>query len=461
MTTRQHHSLDAEASVLGGILNDAIFKRGVLKRLDALEVDDFVSPKHQAVFMAIRNLEMAGTPIDAMTVGAELERIGRDTAVGGFPFLADLTLRVPSQENVEHYAAVLVRLRLSREVLKAASEIIAVMQSPDNAGDDEYEGEGAVQWATARVQKINTRTAASAITIGAAVKQRFVELERIAEERATGKRTLTGYTTGIERLDAEIGGVQPGIVSIVAARPGMGKSSAGLAIADANSAAHTGVHVFSLEDTRASYADRTVSRESGVPAEKLRRCDLNRSEMGDVGNAGSRLWLRRGWLLDDRSGLTATEIVRSVRREAEKNGTKVVIVDYLQLVRKVDARQSTHEHLAECVTTFADAAKNDQMAYVVMSQLNRGVEQRSDKRPQLADLRESGAIEERAKLVVFLYRGFYYGPEPVKGIDYDQGNAPPSPHDFEHTVQLLIAKNSNGPTGRVFARWDGPTTRVW
>jgi replicative DNA helicase len=273
---------------------------------------------------------------------------------------------------------------------------------------------------------------------------------------------MTGYPTGVASLDETIGGWQAGIVSIVAARPGMGKSSLGLSTADAGSAAGFGVHLFSLEDTKEAYADRTMSRTSGVPAETMRNAQLNRGQCEDILRAHAKLRGRR-WLVDGRSGLRADEIVRSVRRHRKGNDTRVVIVDYVQLVRKSNPRQSPHEALTEIITTLADAAKQDQLAYVVMSQLNREIEKRQDKRPQLADLRESGSLEERSKCVVGLYRGAQYG-DPVKGIDWDpnwKGHAyEPDPVEFGGQAQVVVLKNSNGRTGTAWASWHGPTTSL-
>jgi replicative DNA helicase len=241
----------------------------------------------------------------------------------------------------------------------------------------------------------------------------------------------------------------------------MGKSSLGLSIADACSAGGFGVHVFSLEDTEESYSDRVLSRTSDIPAETLRNSDLNVGQCSAVARGSMGLKGRR-WLVDGRSGLTAEEIVRSVRRHKRANATNVVIVDYVQLVKGAP-RLQRHEALTEIVTTLADAAKQDRMAYIVMSQLNRQIEQRQDKRPQLADLRESGSLEERAKCVIGLYRGSYYG-EPTKGVDYHDtwpGHSyPPSGDEWARAAQLCVLKNSNGRTGTVWADWHGQTTRL-
>lgn len=452
MTKRQHHSIEAEQSVLGGVL----FKPEVLRRLDVLEAQDFYNPKHQAVWSAILACSSKGRPIDRTTVLDELDRAGKAQLVGGEAAIAALQYHCPSAENVQHYAKILVRHRTTRDLAIRCQEIVTALESPDNADDPEFEGEGAVQWAMREIGRIKTREKGAELTIGDVVKQRMRDLAQIWQDRENGVETLTGLPTGIADLDEKMGGYQRGIVTVIAGRPAMGKSAVLRSGAEACSAKGIGVHVFSLEDTRDAYADRTIAFESKVPAETMRRAQLNRGEFDQLTHAVARLRQRQGWLVDDRSGLTANEIVRSWRRAADTNtpnGTKLVQVDYLQRIRKRDPRLSTHDHIGECMTELADAAKADNVAVVVGCQLNRGVEQREDKRPMLSDLRESGYTEELSKCVIGCYRGAYYGPHPVKGIDYE--DIPP--RDFESLLLLLVLKNSNGRTGQARGTWHGPT----
>lgn len=442
---------DLEASILGGIL----LKPDVLGELPILEVDDFVDLRHRAVFRAMRNLETAGTPIDVVTLEAEIAKwAGHGDAVG-WAFLGELALKVPTASNVCEYARQVREASLSRRVVAALEDVMRQGQREALRGGE------LLSSALAALSRIDAEQPDGSVPISQLVRRRFAQLDKIAQDRLNGTRTLTGYPTGIAALDETIGGVQPAIVTIVAARPGMGKSSLGLSIADGSSSAGFGTHVFSLEDTEDAYADRTLSRSSQVPAESMRNVSLNRMQMSDITMAAARLKGRR-WLIDSRSGITAEEIVRSVRRHRRSNDTRVVIVDYVQLVKR-PSRMSPHEALTEIITTLADAAKQDQIAYVVMSQLNRDVEKRQDKRPLLSDLRESGSLEERSKCVLGVYRGAAYGP-PVKGIDWHpdwKGRAyEPDADEHEAQVQIGIMKNSNGRTGTVFARWHGPTTRM-
>jgi replicative DNA helicase len=459
-TKRQHFSHEAETAVLGGVALNPAF----LKRLDELEVRDFHHPRHQAVWQAIRACETKGDPIDRVTILNRLGDAGKAEMVGGDGGLAMILFAGPatSIENVQHYAKIMQSHRVVRDLRVVLGECIAALDDTANADDSDFEGAGAVQWVQRQVSQIKPNEADDGtIGIGKLCGQRVKQLEQIAEERATGKRTLTGITSGVTEIDNTIGGVQVGIITIVAARPAMGKSSLLRVITSAASKAGYGSHTFSVEDLRERFADRTISGEANVPAEALRTCNLNRAQMSDIGNALARLYQRQNWLVDDRS-LTALEVVRAYRRHGEENKTKVVAVDYLQRLRKRDYRMSDFEHVSESMDILADAFKQDGVAGVVGSQLNRECEKRDNKRPQLADMRAGGPIEEIAKCIIGMYRGVVYG-DPVEGEDYNTPGAPqgiPSPYDWERQCELILLKNSDGKTGRLFVEFNGETTSI-
>lgn len=449
------NAINATLSLEAGILGAIFLRPDTLVELPRLEVDDFFDLRHRAVFAAMRNLEAANTPIDPVTVEAEVAKWAGHHDSVTMDFLGSLALDVPTVENAMEYARQVREAGLSRRVSLALS---GVLELGKRTGMD---GGELLSSAFAALSGIDQDQPDTAVSVATLAVRRFKQLEQIAGERARGERTMTGFPTGSKALDEKIGGVQAGIVTIVAARPAMGKSSFGLAIADDCSANGFGVHVFSLEDTEDAYADRSLSRTSQVPAEAMRNAELNTKQCGDLAMAMHKLKGRR-WIIDGRSGITADEIVRSVRRHRRANGTNVVIVDYVQLVKK-SRGLSSHDALTEVITILADAAKADKLAYVVMSQLNREVEKRQDKRPQLSDLRESGSLEERSKCVIGLYRGSVYGL-PIKGIDWDHNwhgrDYEPTEDDHAGQVQLCVLKNSNGRTGTVFASWHGATTRL-
>lgn len=437
-----------EASVLGAILVEP----STLAQFPRLEVADFAHAQHREVFSAMRNLEASNVPIDVVTVHARTAADGHEI---DFATLGELAMHVPVVENAIEYVRQIRNAALGRRVRVALSEILE--------RSSEHDGAELLSMTMSAMSKLDEDQPDTTTLVYDLVRKRFKQLEQIAEDKRLGRFTMTGFPTGVSSLDEKLGGWQPGIVSIVAARPAMGKSALGLATADAASAA-AGVHLFSLEDTEDSYADRAISRGSGVPAERLRNAELRVGDYQPIARTHAGLRGRR-WLVDGRSGLDADEIVRSVRRHRKQNGTRVAVIDYVQLVKHPQARprMSTHEALSAIVTAFADAAKQDGVAYVVMSQLNRELERRQDKRPQLSDLRESGSLEERAKCVVGLYRGSVYGP-PVKGVDWDDSwdgrSRPPESDEHAAQIQLCVLKNSNGRTGTIFAQWTGETTRI-
>lgn len=424
----------------------------VLVELDWLETAHFAQSPAIYALQAIRNLEAAKATIDFVTVLSAMQKLGEGAAARAEEYLGDCVRKVPDPSRVHEYAQ---QLRDEAIARKVRLELERVANSPVASGLE------LLSMALASITRLDIGGPDQTPTISDVVKRRLRQLEQIAQDRASGARTMTGYPTGIASLDELLGGFQSKIATIIAARPAMGKSSLGLACADACTAANFGVHLFSLEDTEESYGDRTMSRLSQVPAESLRNVSLSRVEMRDVTNVLPKLAGRR-WLVDSRAGITADEVVRSVRKHRRANDTRVVIVDYIQLLKPARSQQpkSRHEVLTEAITTLADAAKADDLAYVVMSQLNRDVEKRHDKRPQLSDLRESGSLEERSKCVLGVYRGHVYSSTPVRGIDYHEDEQAPNAYEFARQVQLLVLKNNNGRTGEVRATFFGPTTRM-
>lgn len=463
------HNLDVEASILGGVL----LRRECLDLpdVDRLTVEDFYSPKHQAVWMAMQNLKSQLAPIDPVTVEAELARLGKSDAVGGLAFMGELACRVPSPDNVARYARTASDLAIRRAAIVAAGEVVDRLFEADD-DDEDLNGAAAVQYALRRFEAIDQRATSRARTIGDIVVERARQVYQLLGEREAGREVTTGIPTGIGDFDARIGGLPPGILVVIGARPSMGKSSLLLAIADNASAAGHGAHAFLLEDSTDRQADRALSRDSGVPASAIAALDLRRGEMEELGRSMRKLRDRKNWIVEDGADFDVDEVIRLVRSRKRENNTKVVIVDYLQLLRGSPSKRYRAEHrhieLSDICTAFSAAAKADGICYVVASQLNRALESRSNKRPTLADLRESGAIEERARMVIFPFRPSHYGP-PVEGVDYGEGSgfeldgyAPTRPWDDAWTqrMELIVAKNSNGKTGWCPATWHGPTMRV-
>lgn len=458
MTRTLRHHADAEASVLGGI----ILRNDVLVELDTLEIDDFYLHQHKVVFEAMRNLQEAQQPIDVVTLDAEIAKKGKRESIGGIAFLGELALRVPTVDNVIAYARLVKKAAQVRKLTLAASEITERCFDADADGD-ELLGEG-IQL----LSSIDSVRIDSGAPVGEFVKRRIRELEDQWAAQARGEQIWSGAPTGVKALDKRIGGYPFGDVAIICGRPGMGKSALALAAAEATADETFGVHVFAPEGGWRMYADRLIARKSGVGIERLRNGDVSANETGSVSHAMMRYGLRPHWRLDDAGGLTATEIVRSVRKWKRKNKTRLVIVDYLQILKRRDGA-TENEAIEEIINVFGQAAPNDDLAWVLVSQLNRDVEKRPDKRPMAADLRGSGALEQVARVVVSPYRGSFYYDVPKRDIDYectqcsDDARCPhgPDADAYQKQAQVIVIKNNNGQPGRVWCSWRGDTTEIW
>lgn len=392
--------------------------------------EQIFSPRLRDLFATMLELDGEGRlwEDDLVCLHEELERRGKRMLV---PDSVEL-LSVGRPGSLESYEAIVREAYITRQVKLALSEM-----SRAPLRGKELLSESLSALARIHVEQPNDERTARALA-----REQYAEIVAIAEARRRGEVVRTGIPTGFDDLDKLLGGLQRGIVTIAAGRPAMGKSSFAMTCADGASAVGVGAHVFSLEDTRSSYAQRLLSRATGVPVQRMRSVEFNRGDLDRFTSAAHSV-RRENWLVDDRSGITADEIVRSVRRRLVTNGTGLVIVDYLQLVQPAE-RKNRDEQLSEIMRTFSVAAKRDNISYLVLSQLNRDLERRDDKRPMMADLRGSGGIEENAKCIIF----------PFRPSVYDTG----APSDV---VELIVSKNNQGPTGVAEARFDAKTIRMY
>lgn len=422
----------AECAVVGAVLNHPARITG----LD-LEPWHFVSPRWARAWSAIRRLTDLGDHVDETTVARQLELEGVPDMLAD---LASATLHAAA--HVERHAEIIREGYVTRQVVFAAAKVLEAQ----GAG---ISGEQLLSLAFEQLSGITVDQPDAAIPIGDLVTARYRTLLELADARAKGRPAITGVPTGIKALDKLLGGLQRGICTVAAGRPGMGKSALAMTCTANAAAAGLGVHVFSFEDTRDAYTDRTLARECGVSADQMRGGELTAPELGKIAYGVDRVRPLRSWLVDDRSGLTAEEVVRAVRRAMRRNHTQLVVVDYVQLVHGPRGAKK-HEQIAHVMDVFSDAAKRDGLAYLVLAQLNRGCESRENKRPLLSDLKDSGSLEERAKAVVMLYRPSVYR-------EVNSATNQPYP---DSEIELLVRKNNHGRTGKVIGTWDGPTTRI-
>jgi replicative DNA helicase len=435
------HNLDAEASILGGIL----LRNDVLTQLDTLEVEDFYDHKHKVVFQAIRNLEAAARPIDVVTLENEIAKSGKLEAIGGVAFLGELTLRVPTADNVLAYAEIVTDKHQARKLMLAAGEI------SERGYEDGLEVRDYLDDAEAKIFEVTQRRDKTGPEpLKGLVKKVFSSLD----ERFKAEGGITGVPTGFVDLDTKTAGLQPTELVILAARPAMGKTSFAMSVAQnaATVASNSGwpCLVFSLEMSSTQLAERMLCSEARVDSSALRRGQLQRQDMTNLTYAAATL-SRAPILIDDTPALSLRELrarARRFRSNRELFGDKkfgLIVIDYLQLMRGSPqaAKASREQEISEISRGLKALAKELHCPVLALSQLNRSLEQRTDKRPQLSDLRESGAIEQDADVIFFIYRDVIYNKDT----------------DNPHVAEIIIGKNRHGATGTVETHFEGRYTR--
>src|SRR3954463_9492235 len=437
------HNLDAEASILGGIL----LRNEVLTQLDTLEVEDFYDHKHKVVFQAVRNLEASARPIDIVTLENEIAKAGKLEAIGGVAFLGELTLRVPTADNVMAYTEIVTDKHQARKLMLAAGEI------SEKGYEDGLEVRDYLDDAEAKIFEVTQRRDKSGPEpLKGLVKKVFSSLD----ERFKAEGGITGVPTGFNDLDLRTAGLQPTELVILAARPAMGKTSFAMSLAQ-NAA--TGENrwpclVFSLEMSSTQLAERMLCSEARVDSSALRRGQLQRQDMTNLTYAAATL-SKAPILIDDTPALSIREVRARARRfrsdpslfPKDGKGKKfgLILVDYLQLMRGSPqaAKASREQEISEISRGLKSLAKELECPVLALSQLNRSLENRTDKRPQLSDLRESGAIEQDADVIMFIYRDVVYNKDA----------------ENPHIAEIILGKNRHGATGTVETHFEGRFTR--
>lgn len=412
-------SPEAEVSVIGAML---IHSDAVAKAIEVLTSEDFYQEAHQMIFEAMVSLFNNTRPTDVVMVGEELRQRGQLEAVGGLPYLMDLAAMVPTAAHVEYYAERVRESSTLRRLITTATRMVT----------EAYQGDKAPQELVDRAQKelfaLIQRGQRDVIRLNEVLVETFSRLEQLYEQK--GK--LVGVPTGFIDLDRLTAGLQPSDLIIVAARPSMGKTMFCLNLARFV-AGHERVPVviFSLEMSREQLALRLLSAESELQSQRLRNGELDEKMWARLSLALGRLG-EAPIFIDDTPGITALEVRAKARQLKAQNDIGLVIIDYLQLMqgRRAENRQ---QEIADISRSLKALARELDIPVVVLSQLSRAVESRNEKRPMLSDLRESGAIEQDADIVAFLYREDYYNKES----------------DQPDLAELIVAKQRNGPTGTV------------
>ncbi|MFM2070204.1 MAG: replicative helicase [Actinomycetota bacterium] len=426
------HNLSAEESLLGALLLSREVV-GTVSELGLL-VDHFYKPAHQHVYAAIRGLMATGQPVDVVTVADELRRTGLLDEIGGAQMLLELQNATPAISNATRYSKIVQDTAMLRRMISVASEIaeLAYME-PDDVTKALDEAESRVfEIAEDRVVD-STRSLSDLLPLA---------MDKLQETFDRGD-TITGTATGFNDLDEIMSGLQPSTLNIVGARPAMGKTAFGLGIATHIAmTAKKPVLFFSLEMGHAELTQRILSSEARVDSQKLRTGRLVDSDWTKIGRAMNRLEVPL--LLDDNPRVTVMEIRAKARRiKARFGGLALIVIDYLQLMSGGMASENRQLEVSEISRGLKILARELQTPIIALSQLSRNLETRTDKRPMLADLRESGSLEQDADVVMFLYRDEVYNRESP-----DKGSA-----------EVIIAKHRSGPTGVVRLVFNGAYTR--
>ena len=423
------HNLDAEKSVLGSMFLDP---KAVFIAIEQLLPEDFYSKRNKIIYEAMCELAESGKPIDTITIVDKLERKGQLQDAEDTVYIADLAGSVPSASNIQHYIGIVEQKSVLRALVAAGNEIIRdAINSEDEASD-------IVNRAGDIIYRIAVKRRRDSLEH---IKQALLEGYTIIGESMNNDDGLLGLSTGFKQLDKKLSGLQPTQLIIVAGRPGMGKTSFALNIAQ-----HVAIKekepvaIFSLEMSSSQLAIRMLCSEALVDSQKTRTGGLTDDDFDKL-SEGVNILGRAPVYIDDSPSITVMEMLAKARRLKQESGLGLIVIDYLQLMTGKGRRENRQQEISEMTRSLKIMAKELNLPVILLSQLSRESEKRESKRPMLSDLRESGSIEQDADVVIFLHRDSYY--------DKEAGSE----------SSVIIAKQRSGPTGDISVGWRGEYTR--
>ena len=439
------HSLEAEKSVLGSML---ISRDAAELAAEMLSASDFYVPQHQDIFEAMTELVSRAQPVDSVTIVDALERAGKLASAGGLGYIAELSLFVPSAANVSYYINIVEDRSVLRQLIKAVGEIMNEASASDSPVTD------ILDEAERRIFSISMKK--NEETLVPVDKSAMAAYMRIGELMRT-RGQISGVPTGFRELDELTSGLQKGDLIIVAARPSVGKSTFAMNIAEyAATTAGKRVAVFSLEMSREQLTTRMLCSQAKVDMQKVNSGETTEEDLLVLSDALLTLSDSKMYI-DDSGNLSVADIRSRCRRQKTRYGLDLVVVDYLGLLQLTSKRGSLVADIAEATRALKILAKELEVPIMLLCQLSRGSESRKENgyRPILADLRDSGAIEQDADLVLLLYRKAL----AMRNRKDDSASGAPNEEIEDNSAEVIVAKNRNGPLKTVNLAWQGMFAR--
>ena len=429
LLNQSEQAREAERAVLGGLMLETHRFDTVIQ---VIKENDFDGKDHQIIFQSMSELVEENKPLDPLTVSEKLDNKNSLNKIGGKDYLIELATTTPSAANLEAYAEIVRQRSISRKLMKANSEISELISNPQ--GQD---GAALLDKAESMIFSLNDETNLNDKSLQSMRELIPSTMDRL-HELSNKKGGLIGSSTGFKDLDKKLQGIQEGDLIVVAGRPSMGKTSFAMNVAEnvlLNDDSNGAVLIFSLEMPGESLTTRMLSGMSKLDQQNVRSGMLKDDQLKLLLKEGERLKNLPLWI-DDSSLLSPMELRAKARRLArtEENGLSLIVVDYLQLMQLPASNENRVNQISEISRSLKSLAKELNVPIVALSQLNRAVEQRPNKRPIMADLRDSGAIEQDADVILFIYR------DEVYNEDSEQGNK----------AEIIIGKQRNGPIGTIY-----------
>ena len=425
------HSKSAEQSVIGSMILDP---ETVITVTEILEAEDFYDKRYGLIFSAITGLEKEGKPIDIITIENRIKEMDQPLGAIETDVLKELVIAVPTSVNVVHHAEIVYKNSLLRKLIKVAEKISL------NCYTGESNLEDILQLTEKEIFDLLQKRQVSDATD---IKQVIISVIESIEAASKSGGTVTGIPTGFHDLDYKMAGLQNSDLILIAARPSMGKTAFALNIAEyVTVKKNVTTAIFSLEMSKEQLAKRILAMNSRVDSQKLRTGDLSDREWGDIVDS-ARIIGETNLVIDDTPGISITELRSKCRKLKLEKNLGLVMIDYIQLMTGSKQTESRQQEISEISRSLKALAREINAPIIALSQLSRRVEQRDDKRPMLSDLRESGAIEQDADVVMFIYRDEYYNKDT----------------ETPGVTEIIIGKQRNGPIGTVRLGWKSELTK--